>query len=233
MTLTDPTGGVGYAYGAKLPSTDMTTIATQQPDAVDGSAGGTYAANITFNGTLTLANEPNLTAATYSFEQPLTAARDEQDWQGYWRYGNATGATAYNAIWWQNNVANQYILHIPFVNLPHKCELKTVSCYISGDAQTTARGGALPTLPIITVYAKTISTGLSASIGTKTDNPADLTAYKAYHILGQTALSLTAGQYHDGTKSYYAEIQGEDGVPDALGVISLVVSVECTSIYPG
>jgi hypothetical protein len=42
LVLTDPTGGAGYAFGAKLPSTDMTTIATQQVRAVDGTLGGTY-----------------------------------------------------------------------------------------------------------------------------------------------------------------------------------------------
>lgn len=63
MALVDPTGGVGYAFGQKLPSTHMTTIATQQPNAIDGVNGGTYtclaaltttnnaARNATFNGT--------------------------------------------------------------------------------------------------------------------------------------------------------------------------------------
>jgi len=42
MTLIDPTGGLGYSFGQKLPSTHMTTIATQQPNAIDGVNGGTY-----------------------------------------------------------------------------------------------------------------------------------------------------------------------------------------------
>ena len=42
MTLLDPTLGVGYAFGEKLPSTHMTTIATQQPRALDIVNGGTY-----------------------------------------------------------------------------------------------------------------------------------------------------------------------------------------------
>ena len=40
--LTDPTGGVGYAFGEVLSSTHMTTIATNQPKAVDGAGGGSY-----------------------------------------------------------------------------------------------------------------------------------------------------------------------------------------------
>lgn len=42
MSLTDPTSGIGYAFGAKLPSSHMTTIATQQPNALDYVNGGTY-----------------------------------------------------------------------------------------------------------------------------------------------------------------------------------------------
>ena len=42
MTLLDPTLGVGYAFGEKLPSTHMTTIATQQPRALDVINGGSY-----------------------------------------------------------------------------------------------------------------------------------------------------------------------------------------------
>lgn len=52
MTLVDPTGGVGYAFGEVLPSADMTVIATNQPKAVDGSGGGTYtpSAPVNING---------------------------------------------------------------------------------------------------------------------------------------------------------------------------------------
>ncbi len=42
MAFTDPTGGVGYAFGERLSSTHMTTIAIQQPRAMDGTSGGTY-----------------------------------------------------------------------------------------------------------------------------------------------------------------------------------------------
>ena len=42
MSLTDPTGGAGYSTGEVLTSTHMTTIANQQPYALDGNGGGTY-----------------------------------------------------------------------------------------------------------------------------------------------------------------------------------------------
>lgn len=44
MTLVDPTSGVGYAFGEVLPSAHMTTIANNQPDAIDGVLGGAYTA---------------------------------------------------------------------------------------------------------------------------------------------------------------------------------------------
>lgn len=49
--LTDPTGGIGYLNGEVLPSADMTTIATQQPNALDVVNGGNYdnEANIVIN----------------------------------------------------------------------------------------------------------------------------------------------------------------------------------------
>lgn len=52
MTLVDPTGGVGYSFGQKLSSTDMTTIATQQPNALDATNGGTYTCANALNWTL-------------------------------------------------------------------------------------------------------------------------------------------------------------------------------------
>jgi hypothetical protein len=53
--LDDPTLGAGYAFGAILPSTHMTTIATQQPRAVDGGtpSGSIYPGDIEFSGTHT------------------------------------------------------------------------------------------------------------------------------------------------------------------------------------
>lgn len=56
MALVDPTGGIGYSFGQKLPSTHMTTIAQQQPNAIDGVGGGTYtpAAPLVVNGITTL-----------------------------------------------------------------------------------------------------------------------------------------------------------------------------------
>jgi len=61
MSLSDPTSGAGYAFGEKLPSTDMTTIATQQDRALDIIDGGSFAndANVTITaatGTIRLWN---------------------------------------------------------------------------------------------------------------------------------------------------------------------------------
>ena len=45
MTLIDPTGGVGYAFGQILPSSHMTTVMTQQPNAIDGINGSSHTLN--------------------------------------------------------------------------------------------------------------------------------------------------------------------------------------------
>lgn len=52
MPLTDPSGGAGYAFGAVLPSSHMTTIATNQPKALS-EVGGTHtlSAALAVNGT--------------------------------------------------------------------------------------------------------------------------------------------------------------------------------------
>lgn len=66
--LTDPTSGVGYAYGEVLPSADVNTVFTQQPDAIDGGGGGTWNPSATINiggsGFGTVANLTTLTACT-------------------------------------------------------------------------------------------------------------------------------------------------------------------------
>lgn len=49
MSLTDPTAGLGYAFGTVLSSSHMTTIATQQPRAIDGESGGTYTPSAAIN----------------------------------------------------------------------------------------------------------------------------------------------------------------------------------------
>lgn len=52
MTLSDPTSGSGWSFGEVLASADLNTIALQQPDALDGAAGGSYTPSsaITVNG---------------------------------------------------------------------------------------------------------------------------------------------------------------------------------------
>lgn len=42
MTLVDPKGGIGFAYGEKLPSAHINTVFAQQPRALDATSGGTY-----------------------------------------------------------------------------------------------------------------------------------------------------------------------------------------------
>ena len=235
MTLVDPTSAAGYAFGAKLPAADMTTIATQQPDAVDGVNGGTYAGDFTLNGTITMGLVFTLTATTLAYPQAIGAGQQHESSNNNW--WEITDDGTYGMVWLQANITGSRQIVIPFTNLPRGGELKTVSCYIDGGSAH----GALPAnLPVLTVYSRLISTGVVTSIGTVTDAPADVTAYEAYHILGAvggaTPLTVTASHSHDGTKEFFAVIDGESGgnsAADELMIVALSVSLECTSIAPG
>lgn len=63
--LTDPTGGLGYAFGARLPSADVSTVFTQQVRAWDIVQGGSY--TTTGNTTVAASGSP-----TWSFAVPAT-----------------------------------------------------------------------------------------------------------------------------------------------------------------
>jgi len=78
MTLVDPTGGLGYAFGQKLPSTHMTTIATQQPFALDIINGGTYvntgALDVTYSAASSVTHNADHTVVVNANKQFAVAA---------------------------------------------------------------------------------------------------------------------------------------------------------------
>ena len=78
MTLVDPSGGLGYAFGQKLPSTHMTTIATQQPYALDIINGGTYvntgALDVTYSVASSVTHAADHTLAVNAGKQFTVAA---------------------------------------------------------------------------------------------------------------------------------------------------------------
>jgi hypothetical protein len=208
----------------------MTTVATQQPDAVDGVNGGTYNANISFTGTHTHSNVLTLVSTDFTYVQPMHAAEPNRHTQNWWEI-QVHGTYGY--CWELLNVGAAYDLVIPLTFLPNQGELKSVTCYIDGG---DAKGVVPGSYPILTVYERPISTGVEASLATVTDNPGGLAAYKLYHALGQGALSIPAGNDIDGTTEYYAVVTGDTGGGAAANdfwVVALVVTVTCTSIAPG
>jgi hypothetical protein len=213
----------------------MTTIATQQPDAIDGVNGGTYAGNVTLNGTITVANELTLTSTNYTFPQPVAAGVDPLGDQHYWKI---TNHGTYGYVWVQTDVAAARRLIIPFTNLPNQGELESVSVYIDGG---DAKAGLPGSYPFIDVRSRLISTGVESSIGTVIDAPADLPAYKLYHILGPiggaTPLTVENGHSCDGTEEFSVDISGEYNGGGAtvldVWVVSVTVVVTCTAIAPG
>lgn len=65
MAASDPTGGVGYAFGAKLPHDDVNTVFTQQVRLWDIVQGGSY--TVTGNTTVTRS-----ASQTWTFSVPTT-----------------------------------------------------------------------------------------------------------------------------------------------------------------
>lgn len=64
MSLSDPKGGLGYAFGEKLPSAHINTVFAQQPRALDATNGGSYtlgtALTWTINSLLTIAGTADI-----------------------------------------------------------------------------------------------------------------------------------------------------------------------------
>lgn len=60
MSLTDPTAGLGYSFGARLPSADINTVFTQQVRALDVVQGGSY--TLTGNIVLSQSGSPTWTS---------------------------------------------------------------------------------------------------------------------------------------------------------------------------
>lgn len=132
MTLIDPTSGLGYAFGQKLPSTHMTTIATQQPNAIDGAGGGAYApaTPIVINGAsaLNLGGQLKYAPRTLGRVQPLVmAARTSLN---NWRWSPAP-VVGYD--WLHDNSLGTACQH-EFTRLAHNSVLDRILVRFKGAA---------------------------------------------------------------------------------------------------
>lgn len=99
--FTDPTGGVGYAFGEKLPSSHMNTLTSDHPHAVDGAGGGAYS----LGASLTLASSSayvlwstsGLTLGDIANANLLTIGAAGGKWFGAWATGGAGTTVSFAA----------------------------------------------------------------------------------------------------------------------------------------
>lgn len=189
MTLADPTGGAGYLSGAILPSSHMTTIATNQPKAVDGNGGGTWtpSASIILNGSsaLQLGGKLKYTSRSVTRYQPLVMSALATNWA--W-------AEAANGTVWKNATTNKTCVHeLPY--LAHNARIDSIDISYQGGPGHMGQP-TLPTFRLFRVNASNTYAPLTVAFSTTWVNVA---TYEAAHTASISSINhtvdLTAWRY--------------------------------------
>lgn len=221
MTLVDPTSGLGYSFGQKLPSTHMTTIATNQPKAVDGDGGGTWtpSATILLNGAsaLQLGGKLKYTSRIVTRTQPLAmAARTSFD---NWRWDPAP-VIGYD--WTHNNTAGSTCQH-ELTTLAHNSVLDRVTVSFKGPAH----GASWPvaTLAKYALY-RVDNAGTATLIGAVVTDASAQAVYETAHtvvIASGTGHVIDLTQYR-----YIVVVTAETGMNSQVGGIYYGATVGMT-----
>lgn len=215
--LTDPTAGVGYAFGEILPSSDMTTIATNQPKCVDGAAGGAYnpTTTITLGGQgLTLAGTANvkLTSRSIVRSQPMAVIDFGSNFTQV-TTGILTNTPAAGSV------------GVELTRLANGQTLDNVSVRYKGAAGHGAfPGGAPAVMPLVTVY-KLDQDGTSTSLGSQSDTSPTAGAFEAYHTISVAGLAhvIDLTQYR-----YEVVIASESGANYIAAATCARINTSCT-----
>jgi hypothetical protein len=158
MTLIDPTGGVGYSFGQKLPSTHMTTIATQQPNAIDGVNGGTYApaAPVILNGAsaLQLGGKLKYTSRSVTRLQPIIPQVIDL---AYWNWRAAAPA-----LYWRNLTAGT-ACQIELTKLAHNSTVNDLRVRFQGGGGHVGMPANKPSFRLYKVDVDNVYTALGAA----------------------------------------------------------------------
>lgn len=193
MSLVDPTSGAGYAFGAKLPATHMTTIATNQPKAVDGSGGGTYtpSAEIIVNGSgLQLGNRLKYTSRT---------ATRVQEYAGNARSLSGNWSLYTNDAW--RNTASGGVLWVNLNRIPNYAAFASITMRWKGAAGHAGQPGTMPKMELFKIDKDSART----SMGSVLDTWTNAAAYETAHDI-----TLTLTDTIDlATYRYVLEITGE------------------------
>jgi hypothetical protein len=215
MTLADPTGGTGYLPGAILPSTHMTTIAANQPKAVDGNGGGTWtpSAPIILNGSaLQLGDQLFYTSRSVSRKQSYQAQTLSANWTlgPTYTWRNDGAMPGGEIMFWLDRLANE-------------AELTSLTMRWQGAAGHVGQPGTMPRLRLMQYDQDNTETVL----GSVNDTWTSIAAYQTAHdvTLSLVGVTLDLVQYR-----YMAEITGELGANYVAGaqVFSLTATMDIT-----
>lgn len=227
MTLVDPTAGLGYSFGQKLPSTHMTTIAANQPKAVDGDGGGTWtpSAPIILNGAdalqltgnLQLGGKVNYTSRTITRSQPYSMVKNDTLSPAGWVF-TITGA---GLSWFHNsNVAFNSSIHW-LQRLVHNSTIASVKVYVQGATHPGSLPTARNTFELIKYNAGVFAA--ATVIGTLADNSAKAT-YESFHEL---VIPITTPPHTiDLSSNYGIRITPESGANSLAGLTYFGAIVE-------
>lgn len=215
MTLVDPTAGLGYSFGQKLPSTHMTTIAANQPKAVDGDGGGTWtpSAPIIINGASALQLGGKLKYTTRSVARVLPLMPQVLS-TANWNWQASAGL-----LYWQNLVAGTGC-QFELPRLAHNSVLTSLRVIYKG----AAGHGALPgTMPSFRPYRVDSSGTYTAIAAATSDSSATTVAYEVAHsvsvgIGGSFTVDLA-------THRYILAVSAESGMGALTGAQLLGIEI--------
>jgi hypothetical protein len=260
MSLSDPTGAAGYAFGAKLPSTHMTTIATQQVRALDIVSGGTWSlgSNATVNGAgdLILNHLELQTGGSSSLQHavavegagvvtwaaglyPALSTRTLDYPQNMGAAVSADAATYWvwdsavgtGGYWIQKDaVAGARVLIVPLARLPQVGTLKSVTMWING---SLGAGGAHAG-DIGTAPVMTVYKRTASSGATSSLGSDAGSTVQATHDADQT-LSVTGLSHALEVGEVFVYFSGETGAnskDNSLGIYGISAEVEVDKATP-
>lgn len=241
MTLLDPTSGIGYATGQRLPSTHMTTIATQQVRALDAVNGGSYALTsslaitagggaITIAPTTTHSGVTNLSGTTNLSSLPvLTGSQTRDRYQPQiallntnWTFDSSEGH------WFQSSVVSGGDLNISLSQLIDSSTLTAVAIKMDGDMNGTGHTNFPASMPILSLLrsndTNAVTTIATHTMSAAADFSSTIANYDATWIY--TFGSLAHSVDKSLSNNYILQITGESGANSVTGLT--LVSIKCT-----